>query len=262
MSTTQALVAVLKTELKAAGLTYAQLGQALGLAESSVKRMLARGDMPLSRVDQICAVLHTDFAELARQVAAAQAPRLMLTEAQEAAVVADPKLLLVAVCVLSQWTLAQIVAQYAVSEAEVIARLVQLDRLAIIELRPGNRYRLNLRKTFRWRPDGPVMRFFRAEVVPDYFSGGFDGDGEQLMLVHGRIDPHRAAVFNDRLQRLAEDFAQQHLADQRLPDAQRLPFTLMLGMRSWLFAALRALKRDAAALPAPPARPRAGPRPG
>ena len=72
MSTSADLVAILKKELKTAQMTYADLAQALGLAESSVKRMLARGDMPLSRIDAICRVLKTDFAELSRQVADAQ----------------------------------------------------------------------------------------------------------------------------------------------------------------------------------------------
>ena len=69
MSTTQALIERMKAELKAAGLTYAALARELGMAESSIKRMFASGDMPLSRVDEICRVLKTDFAELARQVA-------------------------------------------------------------------------------------------------------------------------------------------------------------------------------------------------
>ena len=37
------------------------------MAESSIKRMFARGEMPLSRVDEVCRVMKTDFAELARQ---------------------------------------------------------------------------------------------------------------------------------------------------------------------------------------------------
>src|SRR6218665_309894 len=36
---------------------------------TSVKRMLARGDMPLSRIDAICRALTLDFADLARRVA-------------------------------------------------------------------------------------------------------------------------------------------------------------------------------------------------
>ena len=57
MSTTADLVTVLKKELKAAQMTYADLAKELGMAESSVKRMLAKGDMPLSRIDAICRAL-------------------------------------------------------------------------------------------------------------------------------------------------------------------------------------------------------------
>lgn len=244
MSTTQSLVAVIKAELKAAGLTYAALARELGMAESSVKRMLARGEMTLARVDAICRVLKLDFAELSRRVADAQPLRRELTLEQERAVVADPKLLLMAVSVLSQWTLEQVVATYRVGEAEGIAYLVQLDRLGIIELRPMNRYRLKVAKTFRWRPHGPVMQFFRESVVGDYFGGGFDGEGEMLTLVHGQIGRSLAQLFNERLQRVAQDFAQQHLADQKLPPDQKRPYTLVLGMRSWLFEAFRTLKRE------------------
>jgi len=42
---------------------------------------------------------------------------------------------------------------------------------------------------------------------------------------------------------VAQDFAQQHLADQKLPADQKRPYTLVIGMRSWLFAAFRDLKR-------------------
>lgn len=45
MRTTADLVAVLKKELKTARMTYADLALAPGMAASSVKRMLARGDM-------------------------------------------------------------------------------------------------------------------------------------------------------------------------------------------------------------------------
>ena len=41
MSTTTDLVTAIKKELKALNMTYADLAQALGMAESSVKRMLA-----------------------------------------------------------------------------------------------------------------------------------------------------------------------------------------------------------------------------
>jgi len=245
MSGTAELVRVIKAELKAAGLTYADLAQALGLAESSVKRMLARGEMPLSRIDAICAVLKTDFAALSRQVADAQPLRRELTLEQERAVVAERKLLLVAVSVLSQWSLEQIVATYRLSQAEAVRRLAQLDRLGIIELRPLNRYRLLVAKTFRWRPHGPVMQFFREHAMTDFFDAGFDGEGELLMLVHGQLTPGQTSALVERLQRVAQHFAQQHLADQKLPADQKRACTLLIGMRSWLFGAFRELRRSA-----------------
>lgn len=243
MSTTADLVSALKQELKSVHMTYADLAQAMGMAESSVKRMLAKGDMPLSRVDAICRALKIDFADLARRVADAQPLLAQLSQEQERAVVADKKLLLVAICVLSQWTLEQVVAAYRLTEAECIGYLVQLDRIGIIELRPLNRYRLKLAKAFRWRPHGPVMDYFRDNALLDYFSGGFDGVGEGLLLVHGTVSRSLAPSFLERMQRVAQDFAQQHLADQKLQDKDREGYTLLLAMRSWEFEAFAALRR-------------------
>ena len=246
MSSTADLVLALKKELKAAGLTYAHLAQRLGMAESSVKRMLARGDMPLSRVDAICRALKLDFAELARRVADAQPLMTELTQEQERAVVGDKKLLLVALSVLSLWTLEQIIGTYRLSEAECIRYFAQLDRIGIIELRPLNRYRLKLAKTFRWRPHGPVMNYFRDHVALDYFSGGFDGHAEGLLLVHGSVSKSIAPAFVERMQRLAQDFSQQHQADQKLPEAAREGYTLVMAVRSWEFEAFMRLRRPAA----------------
>jgi DNA-binding Xre family transcriptional regulator len=243
MSTTADLVVLLKKELKTAQMTYADLAVALGMAESSVKRMLAKGDMPLSRIDAICRALKLDFAELARRVADAQPLLAQLTEAQEKAVVADKKLLLAAICVLSQWTLEQITRSYRVSEAECIGYFAQLDRIGIIELKPLNRYRLKLAKTFRWRPQGPVMDYFRENALLDYFSGGFNGNGEGLLLVHGSISRGLAPSFLERMQRVAQDFAQQHQADQKLANKDKEGYTLLLAMRSWEFEAFVALRR-------------------
>ena len=139
MSTSADLVTALKKELKAAQMTYADLAKALGMAESSVKRMLAKGDMPLSRIDAICRVVKLDFAELASRVADMRPLLAEMTEVQERAVVADKKLLLCAICVLSQWTLEQITVSYRLTEAEGITCLAQLDRIGIIELKPDRK---------------------------------------------------------------------------------------------------------------------------
>lgn len=45
------------------------------------------------------------------------------------------------------------------------------------------------------------------------------------------------------MQRVAQDFAQQHQADQKLADKDREGYTLLLAMRSWEFEAFAALRR-------------------
>ncbi|MCZ4304638.1 helix-turn-helix transcriptional regulator [Zoogloeaceae bacterium G21618-S1] len=245
MSTTADLVAALKAELKSSGLTYAMLAERLGMAESSIKRMFsANGDLPLSRVDAVCQALGLDFADLARKVADNQPLLQQLTLDQERAVVADRQLLMVAICVMSQISLTDMLATYTLTEAQVIRCLTQLDRLGIIDLRPGNRYSLKVAKGFRWLPHGPVMDFFRREVLQDYFAGGFDGESEMLTVVHGEVGRGLAAAFRDRLTRICQDFSNQHLADQKLPPSQREPFTLVIGMRSWLMPAFRDIQRN------------------
>jgi DNA-binding Xre family transcriptional regulator len=243
MSASSELVQIIKRELKAQQLTYADLARELGMSESNVKRMLAKADMPLSRVDAICRVLHLDFADLARQVVDAQPLLSTLSLEQEQAVVGDEQLMLVALCVLSQWTAEQILAVYRLSEAELVRALIRLDRLGVIELKPLNRYRLKLAKTFRWQPDGPVMRYFRRYALQDYYDGEFAGSDESLLLVHGRISRALAPSFVERLQRVAQEFAQQHLADQKLPEAEREGYTLVLAMRRWEFAVFETWRR-------------------
>jgi transcriptional regulator with XRE-family HTH domain len=243
MSTAADLVTAIKKELKSAQMTYAELGRALGMAESSVKRMLARGNMSLSRIDAICQVLKLDFSDLVHRAADAQPLLAQLSHNQETAVVSNKKLLLVTICVLSLWTLEQISERYRLSEAECIGYFAQLDRIGIIEMRPLNRYHLKLAKTFRWQAHGPVMRFFRENAVLDYFSGGFDGSGEGLVLVHGAINRSQAPSFLERLQRVAQDFTQQQLADQKGTPADQDSYTLLLAIRNWELGVFTHLRR-------------------
>lgn len=245
MSSTADLVAALKRELKEAGITYARLAAELGVAESTIKRSFARGELTLARVDAVLRVLQLDFAELARRIADRSPPSVELTLAQEEAVVADPALMLVALCCLSEWTREQIVERYRMSRADCVACLVRLDRLGVIELRANDRYRLRVTKGHRWRPAGPVMQYFREQVIAEYFAGDFAGEEDLLLLVHGSIGRDMAASFNDRLRRLAQDYARQHHLDQRLPVEQRQPFTMILALRRWEFSVLRDLQRGA-----------------
>ena len=90
------------------------------------------------------------------------------------------------------------------------------------------------------------MNYFREHALLDYFAGGFDGPGEGVLLVHGAISRSLAPAFQERMQRVAQDFAQQHLADQKLPLQEREGYTVLLAMRSWEFEAFASMRRTGA----------------
>ena len=130
--------------------------------------------MALPRIDEICQSLQLEFTELPTCVADMQLLVTHQTDAQENAAVADKNLLLVAICLLSQWTMKHIASSCRLSQAECVKYLAQLDRIGIIELKPLNRYRLMLAKFFRWWPYNPVMHYFRDNDLLDYFAGDFE----------------------------------------------------------------------------------------
>ena len=155
-----------------------------------------------------------------------------------------------AICCLGHWSLEQIVETYRLTEPECIGLLVELDRLGVIELKPLNRYTLRVSNAFRWLPDGPVQRFFRDNVVGDYFNGRFDGPGETLMCLPARLSLASAGELAEKIHQLAGELARMHRNDRRLPPQERDGFTLLVGSVPGNSRRLRrcgARRRDSAA---------------
>jgi hypothetical protein len=128
----------------------------------------------------------------------------------EADLVAEPRRLLVAVCVLNHMRPAQISANYRLSKAEVVTQLLRLDRLQLIALLPENRVRLKVAREFGWLPDGPIQRFFRERVQTDFLDARFGYAGELLRFQYAMLTPAANLRFQQRLLRLVREFTQFH----------------------------------------------------
>ena len=231
MAHTAALVEALKRELRARKLNYAQVAAHLGMSEASIKRMFSRNEFTLERVDRICEFIGVEFSDVARGVASPEAVVSRLTEEQERELVADPKLMLVALCTLSQMPFERIVATYALTEAECVKLLARLDRLKFIELLPNNRIRLLASRAFAWIPDGPIQRLFKSQLGQDFLRSGFGGESEVLVLVNGTLSKASAASLLGRVKRIASEFAEMRMDDARLPHTERMPLTLLVAAR-------------------------------
>ncbi|WP_288378532.1 helix-turn-helix transcriptional regulator [uncultured Massilia sp.] len=243
MSSPEQVLDVLRAELRATGITYKGLAERIGVSESSVKRMFGQKDMALSRLAQICQATGIAMEDVLRRAADARPQADALTLPQETSLVANPRLLLMAICCLGHWSLEGVIETYRLTEAECITLLAELDRLGLIELKPLNRYSLRVSNAFRWLPDGPVQRFFREHVVADYFAGGFNRPGDALMCLPARLSGASAQELGQKIEQLAGELARLHRNDRRLPPEEREGYTLLLGFRSWEFSAFTALRR-------------------
>ncbi len=239
-----ALIDALKRMLKGRGMTYATVAAGLGLSEASVKRMFSRRDFTLHRLEDVCRVAGIEFGELVHEVTDEEAGMTHLSVQQEEEIVSDPKLMLVALCAVGNWTLEQIVDTYDLSPSECIRYLARLDRRRIIELQPGNRIRPLISRTFSWLPDGPIQRYFRSRVESEYLSSKFDRPGELFLFVSGMLSRASTAELIARMRRVAGDFGDLHGADRSLPLTKRHGTSLLLAIRPWEPRAFRGLRRE------------------
>ena len=156
-----------------------------------------------------------------------------MIEKLEAELVSDPRLLLVAVCALNHWRLADILARYQLDEPECLGHLLRLDRMRLIDLLPGNRIRVNVTRDFHWRPGGPIERYFAGRGRDDFLSGGFDGPHEEVFFVHGMLTAEARAQFRAQLEKLRRHFASLHDDSQSAPIGERRGTGMLLALREW-----------------------------
>jgi DNA-binding Xre family transcriptional regulator len=243
MSQASQLVDLVKSALRERGTTYAKLARGLGVSESSVKRMFSKKRMSLERLEAICAQVGLEISDLLELARAAEGKLTELTEAQERALVADERLLLVGLLTLSNWTAEEMRETYRLTEAELVKLLTQLDRLGIVDLLPGNRIKLRLARNFSWRKGGPLQQFFEGRVQKHFFESSFHGPGELRFVVHASLSAHSNHLLQSRMRKLAEEFDALAEGDRRVDHRSLLGTTLVVAVRPWELGIFTDLRR-------------------
>lgn len=232
----------LKAHIRARGMTYRDVARALEVSEPTIKRIFSERDCTLKRLDQICSVVQVDLQELSRGASSQSRLINQLTLQQEQEIVSEIGLFVVAVCTMQSLTIEDIVATYRLTDAKCIGLLARLDKMGFIELLPNNRYRTLVAKTFKWLPDGPIMRWTKAHAH-DYFNHLFGGPGEMLRVINVRLSEQARVALLSRLEQLVLEYVEQHNADAWLPMEQRHPLSLCLAVRPWEPDPFRQLRR-------------------
>ena len=227
------LVQTLKRALKAKGYTYRQVAEALELSEASVKRLLTGGDVSVSRLERICQMMAMDVIDLVKMAESESRKLTELSEAQEKELVADERLLLVAYWAVHGWRMADMLANFQITEPEAIHCLLRLEKLNFLQLLPANRIRLTLSPQFTWRADGPIQQFFTANLQRDFFASDFCYPDNKFLLLSGMLSKESKVHLFRKMEALAAEFRDLNQRDMALSLSERFSTTMVMAAREW-----------------------------
>ena len=134
-------LAVIKAELKAKGIKYAELAELMGTSEVTVKRMLNNDTISLSKMMFLAQLLDLDLAEVITQVGRSKAKHSFFNDTQDQAFHDDPKLWSYFVELFYNRKLPNdIETEFNLSQLSTYKYLRALDSIGLIRLQPHNNF--------------------------------------------------------------------------------------------------------------------------
>ncbi|WP_246152388.1 helix-turn-helix domain-containing protein [Sphingomonas montanisoli] len=163
------MLAQLRRKLRGAGWTQAALANDLGVGPATIKRWLHGRGLTVQMLGRLCALAHTNLAELSDDSRDRTQAQGDLTLAQEEALTRDSNLSTIFFLIVNGWPPAEAVEAFHIP-ADVVDRHVErLERLALIDRLPGGRVRARLSPTHAWQR-APMRRHFERHMKPMFFS--------------------------------------------------------------------------------------------
>jgi DNA-binding Xre family transcriptional regulator len=223
----------LKQLLRQQQITYKDIAQKLDMSEANIKRIFSTQTFTLERLEQICQIIHISLSDLFALTQKQVQQVSQLTVEQENELLADPKLLLVAVCVRDAWKFAEIINYYAINQHQCIQLLARLDKLKIIDLLPNNHFKSLIAQDFRWIPGGPLEQFMEQEVMVKFMAPKQNEQWNFRFYLRGRYSQSSIDIIQGKLNQLTKEAAVLNQEDVDLPLAKRQHIGLLMAMRPW-----------------------------
>lgn len=223
----------LKSLLRQQQITYKEIATKLDMSEANIKRIFSTESFTLQRLEQICDILNMTMADLFALTQKQVQQISQLTVEQESELLADPKLLLIAVCVRDAWKFDEIISYYDIDKLQCIQLLARLDKLKIIDLLPNNHFKSLIAQDFRWIPGGPLERFMEQEVLVKFMAPKQNEQWLFRFYLRGRYSQSSIDIIQRKLNQLTKEAAALNLEDSDLPLNKRQHIGLLMAMRPW-----------------------------
>ena len=153
------LMEVLRALFRQHGLWFSDVAERLGVTERTVTRWFSAESVETSVLQQMCGLVGIDFFTLC-EIAGKRFERRPMrhTITQEQALADSPLLNYLFAQICKGWTAKELRDDIDIPEPVLIDHLLQLDRLGLIDLLPGNEIRLKTARDMRLIPNGPYAQ--------------------------------------------------------------------------------------------------------
>lgn len=225
-------------------MTYADLARGLRVSTPTVKRIFSQRSFTLERLEEVLRLLEIDFYELARLSHGRRGGTAELSLEQESALAKDARLFSVFWLLCNEWHFDEIVAEFRVGAAQITAFFARLERLRLIDWRPGNRARLRVPKHYVWRAGGPLRKAYGLKVVTEFMRSRFDSPQDAFHFEAQELSAESAIVVKRRLERVAAEINELVEMDAAAPGTKRVTLGVLLACRPWNISIVHALRVD------------------
>jgi len=243
MTQTGRLLKTLKKCLKAKDITYKQLAGELNLSEASIKRLFSEQSFSLKRLEQVCRVLDFSVYDLVKLNEKNQQMPNILSVEQEIALAEDPKLLVFFYLLQNGREPENIVKQYKISTKESLKFLLELDRLKLISLYPGNRVVFLTERNINWRKKGPIRTRYERRISQEFSGDSSDQQVFRLSFETGKLSEGSRSIILRKIDQLFKEYTELTEIDKTLPHDKTLSTGLRITFRHWVFSLVNDFKR-------------------
>ncbi len=102
------------------------------------------------------------------------------------------------------WTFKDILNRVKVNKTELVTLLQRLEEMGVVQVSPGNQFKLTISKKFSWIPDGPIMRMTRRESA-DYFAYSFEEPIDLINSFSVYLTPASHDKLKSQLMKITKD---------------------------------------------------------
>lgn len=229
----QAWVEALKQELRARGLTYAEVARQLGLSEVTLKRAFSERKFTLERFARVAEVAGLTLGDLAARATGSSAPLAhTYTEEQERFLAQHPGTLAFFDLLRRGHTVQALERKHRLARAQSVKHLTRLDRIGLIRLEREVKFKFLTSRRVGWRKGGALRAKFLAGAQREFLAGDFDEpQGLYRFALLTLSKPSEK-----KLLRLIDDFLEEVRSIERLENGapeQNENRGLLLATRAW-----------------------------